>query len=243
MKFKNLKFKKFINLLCFIHLINETKLKSCYNTDFESFLISSKTVNTHYFVAEIFEMKLSKNRRKKKFDLWIKISVRNVTIKKNFVIMKKDFHIMPKLFCFVILKTNFMKLFDITFMWGKKKDWNMIIIQNIYQIEIKVTRIQFLLTRSIDIFVNFFTNSIIMRKIAIKSSWKKKTNVYVKKFVTLNFSKKKNVTVKHKSFVTKNYIFEFVQKFDFSLSQCFLKIHIVVENDCDSISIINFEKN
>ena len=53
---------------------------------------------------------------------------------------------------------------------------------------------------------------------------------------------KKNVKVKHKFLTSKNYVFEFIQKIDLNISSCLFEIHVVVSNDCDIVSMINFEK-
>ena len=151
-------------------------------------------------------------------------------IERNFVIMKKKFHIMFNLFCFVILNTNFMKFFDIIFKWKKKKERDVMIIQKNHQVKTQITRTKFLLTKRID----FFKNK--------SESKKRQINVYAEKSVMLNHVQKKNVKIKHKFLIFENYVFESIQKIDLSIFSCFFEIHVVVSNVCDVVSMINFGK-
>ena len=233
---RGLKFKKYTNLYCKIHLLDGTELDSCYDTESDFFLISSKTLRIYYPSAETFKMKDGQKIRceeieeKKEFELWTKIPIRNRTIEGNFVIMKKKFHIMTDLLCFIILSTDFMKSFDITPKWGKEEERDVIIIQKNHQVEAQTTKTKFLLTKRIDLF---------KRR---PESRRRQMNVYAKKSMILNHVQKKNVKVRHKSLTSKSYVFELIQKIDLSISSCLLEVHAVVSDDCDAVSMINFEK-
>ena len=231
-----MKFKKYINLYCKIHFLNETELNSYYDIKFDFFLISSKIVRIYYSLTEIFEMKNKQKIRceeiesKKKSKLWTKIFIRNMIIEKNFVTMKKKFHIMSELLCSIILNTNFMKFFDIIFKWKKKEKCDLMIIQKNHQIEVQITKTKFFLIKKIDFFKSKF------------KSKKRQMNIYAKKSAILNHNQKKNVKIKHKFLIFENYVFELIRKIDLNFFSCLFEIHVVVSNDCDVVSMINFEK-
>ena len=106
-----------------------------------------------------------------------------MTVNENFVNMKNEFHVMSILSCFIILGTNFMKSFDIIFKWRKKKDQNIIIIQKIHQIEIKIIKIQSFLIKKINSIKFAFVISFAIKKATMKSFRKRRINVYAKKSI------------------------------------------------------------
>ena len=106
----------------------------------------------------------------------------------------------------------------------------MIIIQKNHQVEIQITKTKFFLTKKIDFF---------KRR---SESRRRQINVYAKKSVILNYVQKKNVKIRHKFLTSKNYVFEFIQKINLNIFSYFLEIHAVVSNDCNVVSMINFEK-
>ena len=121
---------------------------------------------------------IAKKSKEKKSELWTEILICNMTIKGNFIIMKKKFHIIFNLLCFVILNTNFMKFFDIVFIWRKKKtrrddhSKKSLSRNSNHKNEI-------FLTKKID----FFKNK--------SESKKRQINVYAKKSMMLNHAQKK----------------------------------------------------
>ena len=145
-KSKNFKLKNYTNFFCRTHLQKKMKLKICYDTKSKSSLISIKTVRDHYFTIKMHKIKndqqiqCKKVDDQKKFDMYIEFSVRNKIINENFIIMKSEFHVISNLLCFLIMKTDFMKIYDIISKWDKKKKTNLVIIQNKYQIIVIVIK-------------------------------------------------------------------------------------------------------
>ena len=118
----------------------------------------------------------------------------------------------------------------------------MIIIQKTHQIEIKVIKIQSFLVKKINSIKFAFVIFFAVKRATIKSFRKRRINVYAKKSVIFQSFEKRNVKIEHKLLISESYIFEFIQKIDLNLSSCFLKIHVVVIDDCDSIFMTNFEE-
>ena len=87
-----------------------------------------KTIQNHYFTTKMHKMKNDQRIRykgindQKKLNMWIEFSIRNRIVDENFVIMKKKFHVISNLSCFLIMKIDFMKIYDIISKWNKKKD-------------------------------------------------------------------------------------------------------------------------
>ena len=173
---------------------------------------------------------LRRNRRQKKIRIMNENFYSQHDHKRKLCYNKKKFHIMSELLCSIILSTNFMKSFDITFKWRKKKKRDLMIIQKNHQIKIQITKTKFFLTKKINFFKSKFRSK------------KRQMNIYAKKFAVLNHDQKKNVKIKHKFLISENYVFESIQRIDLNLSSCFFKIHVVVSSDCDVMSMINFEK-
>ena len=123
---KNFKFKNYTNFFCKTHLQSEIELKTCYDTNSKSFLISMKTIRNHYSIIKMHKMKNDQQIRcrridgQKKSNMWIEFSIRNRMIDKNFVIIKKKFYIISNLSCFLIMKIDFIKIYDIVSKWNKK---------------------------------------------------------------------------------------------------------------------------
>ena len=118
---KNLKYKIYTSILTKTHLNNETKLKFCYDTKSEFFLIRTNIVRNHYSNAEIFPMNNEQKIRcqnindTQKSNQCIIFFIKNLTTDDVYVNMKKKFHIMNKFFCFLMTETNFMKFYYIFF--------------------------------------------------------------------------------------------------------------------------------
>ena len=179
---KNLKFAKYINLFCKNHFVNDTQLNFCYDIESESFLISIKAIRDYFSEIEVFKMsndkkiRCQKIGRRQKSNLCMKIFIRNIITNENFVFMKGEFHIMFDLPCFLIIGTDFMKTFDVTPKWNKKKS-DVILIQKKYRVKITATKNQFVKTKMIEI--SSINIAIILKSMKIKSEFicsKKKTD-------------------------------------------------------------------
>ena len=179
---KNLKYKIYTSILTKIHLNNETELDFCYDTESKFFLIRADIVRDHYSDAEIFQMNNEQKIRcqnindTQKSNQCIILFIRNLTKDDAYINMKKEFHIMNKLFCFLMTETSFMKFYYISFKWKRKRENDSICIQKKYQIIIKTTKKNFLRTKKI-----FKTEIIIelsIKSTKVLSSRKRQTDVY-----------------------------------------------------------------
>ena len=180
---KKLKFTKYINLYCKTHFLDDTQLNLCYDIDSKSFFIFLAAVQTHYNDVKISKMTNEKKircqniKKRQKSNLWINISIKNKTTKKDFVIMNEEFYIMKNLSCFLIIDIDFMKSFNITFIWNQRNEQNAVLIQNEHRVEITIIK-----TNSVKIRMTttFILKIILSIKIKIKSQSKiRKIDVYV----------------------------------------------------------------
>jgi hypothetical protein len=119
-KQQELNFKNFINFFCQTYLFNENSMKFCFDTDFVSFLISFFAKKQFYSTFSIFHMKNNQKMicreiiaKKIKFDLYTEIFIRMKIFNDFFVTFTKEFHILNDVFCSIIVKTDFMKSFNI----------------------------------------------------------------------------------------------------------------------------------
>ena len=180
---KKLKFTKYISLYCKTHFSNDTQLNFCYDIDSESSFISLTAVQTHFNDVKISKMTNEKKircqniKKRQKSNLWINISIKNKTTKKDFVTMNEEFHIMKNLSCPLIIDIDFMKSFNITFIWNQRNEQNAVLIQNEHRVEITVVKTDSVKARmtttlTLKIFLSI--------KIKIKSQSKiRKIDVYV----------------------------------------------------------------
>ena len=67
-KLKKLNFKKYINLLCHIHLSNGDEIEFCYDTDSIFFLIASITIKNHYSKIVLYKINNDKKIRCKEIN-------------------------------------------------------------------------------------------------------------------------------------------------------------------------------
>ena len=213
---KKLKFTKYISLYCKTYFSDDIQLNFDYDINSKSFFIFLTIVQTHYNDVKILKMTNERKircqniKKKQKSNLWIKISIKNKTTKKNFVIMNEEFHIMKNLSCFLIIDIDFMKSFNITFIWNQRNKQNAVLIQNEHRIKIIIIK-----TDSIKVCMTttFILKIILSIKIKIKSQSKiRKIDVYVTKTRILKNDQKINVSIKHKLLVFEKYLFESIWK-------------------------------
>ena len=215
-KFKKLKFAKFINLYCKTHFLDGIEFDICYDTDFGSFFISLKTVQIHFSDVKTSKMTNEKKIRcqnikeKQESDLWINISFKNKITEKDFVIINEKFHIMKNLSCFIIIDTDFMKFFNIKFIWSQRDEQNAVLIQNEHRVEVTVIKTD---SVKIRMTTTFILKIILPIKIKFKSQSKiRKIDVYVTETRILKNDQKINVSIKHKLLAFETYLFESIRK-------------------------------
>ena len=124
--------------------------------------------------------------------------------------MNEKFHIMKNLSCFLIIDIDFMKSFNITFIWNQQNEQNAVLIQNEHRVEVIVIK-----TNSVKVRMTttFILKIILSIKIKIKSQSKiRKIDVYVMKTRILKNDQKINVSIKHKSLIFETYLFESIRK-------------------------------
>jgi hypothetical protein len=119
-KQQKLNFKNFINFFCQTYLFNENSMKFCFDTNFVLFLISFFAKKQFYSTSSIFHMKNNQRMiyreiiaKKIKSDLYIKIFIRMKTFNDFFVTFTEKFQILNDVFRSIVVKTNFMKFFNI----------------------------------------------------------------------------------------------------------------------------------
>jgi hypothetical protein len=138
--------------------------------------------------------------KKIKFDLYTKIFICLKIVNDFFVTFTKEFHILNDVFCSIVVKTNFMKSFNIKLNLKQEHLFDFVIIQRLHVVEMKIS----LFSK----FKKSFLFILILSKLFIKmksfTTFRKKLiNVYVISFYILESKYDKNVEVIHK-FLTKN---------------------------------------
>ena len=180
-----------------------------------------------------------KNRQKS--NLCIKISIRNKIMKGDFVIMKKKFHVMFELSCFVIIKMDFMKSFDITFKWNKDGSSNVILIQNQHEMKIIAEKNKFVKIKqifSISLATIFF---FIKVKIS-RALTRHQINVYVFETCILENEYEKNISTKHKFLAKGTYFFESIRQRNEALGIFVVGFNCLTKDEVNSISMTNMSQ-
>jgi hypothetical protein len=228
------------------HLIDETKMKFCLDTESESFLIFAKTARTHYSHLLIYIMSndqkircIELSSKKLKFDFWIELSIRLLTTEKIFITLKEEFHIMSNLSCDIVIETDTMKSFDISSIWEKNEASNRVSIQETHLVKIRVSSRKFMRARKIK--NSIFITTILSIKVR-QFSKRKAINVYAINVEILNAELDLNVLTRHKSIAASSYVFELIAQKDLALDLYVTTIHALVTSETSSISVANFEK-
>jgi hypothetical protein len=119
---KDLRFKNYINMLKNTHLLNDTKIELCYDTSSDSSLVFIDIVIFYYSNLSIYQIRDDQKIRcqdvetkRLKSDICIELSIRILIIEDQYVILKREFHIMSQLSCNIIIEIDIMKSFDIVF--------------------------------------------------------------------------------------------------------------------------------
>jgi hypothetical protein len=173
-----------------------------------------------------------------KFDLYTKIFIRMKIFNDFFVTFTKEFHILNDVSCSIVVKTNFIKSFNIKSNWKQENLFNFVIIQRLHVVEVKITlsskfKNSFLFTSTLSklfIKMKFFT-----------TSRKKSINVYVTSFHILESKHDKNVEITHKS-LTKN-IYQYNSWFyENSKTNSFAtRINAMIFDDIKNVFLTNFD--
>jgi hypothetical protein len=135
-----------------------------------------------------------------KSDLYTKIFIRMKIFNDFFVTFIKEFHILNDVFCSIVVKTDFMKSFNIKLNWKQENLFDFVIIQRLHVVEVKIT-LSSIFKKSF-FFISILSKLFIKMK-SFKTSRKKLINVYVTSFHILESKHDKNVKITHK-FLTKN---------------------------------------
>ena len=224
------------------------KLKMCYDTKSKSSLMFMKTVRNHYSTIKMHKMKNEQRIRcrdiegQKKFDMWIELSIRNKIINENFVIIKKKFHVISNLSCFLIMKTDLMKAYDIISKWNKKKETDLMIIQKKHRIAVIVTKNSSAKFKKIKKATSLLTIALSIKIKILNPSKRRQINVYAEKNKIIEFEHEINVLIMRKPLVLSNYIFRSIHKRNLATESYLIEMNVVISDTWNSTSMTNLKK-
>jgi hypothetical protein len=241
---KDLRFRDYFSMLCSTHLSDEIEIEFCFDTESDSSLTSTKTIEKYFSHLSVYVMSDEQKIRcrelesdKLEFNSWIELSIRILTTEETYVILKEKFHIMSNLSCDIVMRTDIMKSFDISLVWDKNNSSNHVFIQKNHTIKMRATNQNSLRFRKI-----LEDSWITVHAVKIRSSSRRKSiNVYANIFEILSFDFEQNVSVRHKLIIKENYVFESISQRDSILDVHATTTHAVITNQTNFISLTNFE--
>jgi hypothetical protein len=244
-KQQELNFKNFINLFCQTYLFNENSMKFCFDTDFVSFLISFFAKKQFYLTSSIFYIKNNQRMicrriiaKKMKSDLYTEIFIRMKIFNDFFVTFTKKFHILNDVSCSIVVKTDFMKSFNIKSNWKSKNLFDFVIIQRLHVVEMKITL--FLIFKKLFLFISTLSKLFIKMK-SFKTFRKKSINVYITSFHILESKHDKNVQVTHKFLTKKTYQYNSWFYENSKTNSFATRINAMIFDDINNVFLTNFD--
>jgi hypothetical protein len=228
------------------HLLDDTKIELCYDTSSDSSLVFIDIVIFYYSNLSIYQMRGDQKIRcqdleieRLKSDICIELSIRILIIEDQYVILKKEFHIMSQLSCKIIIEIDIIKSFDIVSVWEKNEASDHVLIQSQHLVRVTVISTKSLRSRKIN---NNITNSTVLALRTTRVSKRTSVNVYSIETTILKLDHKQNIEVHHKSMTKEFYMFESIVQKDLVLEIYITAVHAVISNELCFLSVVNFEE-